>query len=193
MGSHITDAQNFTPRSGPRIALATLVLDCPALDDAPRGTGVLVSDDVREVRAKALTHSSAKWAWVAREAGEHRHVVRLSYGRTTPKGTGASPEVALEDRHLISLALGDASTLLGVPIEPAQLVGADVVRWHAALPRTDAGHSARAAGFRRALKDVPDAVAVGAWLSGTGLAAVVTDTRQQVRNLLARHGYDVAT
>lgn len=193
MGSHVTDAQNFTPRSGPRIALATLVLDCPALDDAPRGTGVLVSDDVREVRAKALTHSSAKWAWVAREAGEHRHVVRLSYGRTTPKGTGASPEVALEDRHLISLALEDASTLLGVPIEPAQLVGADVVRWHAALPRTDAGHSARAAGFRRALKDVPDAVAVGAWLSGTGLAAVVTDTRQQVRNLLARHGYDVAT
>ncbi|RKQ36750.1 protoporphyrinogen oxidase [Kocuria tytonis] len=191
MGTHLADAQNYTPRSGPRIALATLVLECPALDCAPRGTGVLVSDDVRDVRAKALTHSSAKWEWVARAAGEHRHVVRLSYGRATPHGTGPSPEVTLEDEHLISLALGDASTLFGVPIRPSQLVGADVVRWHAALPRTDPGHVARITGFRRALTDVPDAVAVGAWLSGTGLAAVVTDTRQQVRTLLARHGLDV--
>ncbi|RLY94577.1 protoporphyrinogen oxidase [Kocuria tytonicola] len=193
MGSHMPDAQNYTPRSGPRIALATLVLDCPALDSAPRGTGVLVSDDVRDVRAKALTHSSAKWQWVAREAGAHRHVVRLSYGRATPRGSGPSPEVTLEDKHLISLALGDASTLFGVPIEPSQLVGADVVRWHAVLPRTDAGHTARATGFRRALTDIPDAVAVGAWLSGTGLAAVVTDTRQQVARLLARHGFDAGT
>ena len=108
-------------------------------------------------------------------------------------GVGGTGGRGAPARHRISLALGDASTLRGVPIEPSQLVGADVVRWHAALPRTDAGHSARVTGFRRALKDVPDAVAVGAWLSGTGLAAVVTDTRQQVRNLLARHGYDVAT
>ncbi|MDT0119344.1 MULTISPECIES: protoporphyrinogen oxidase [Kocuria] len=191
LGTQVSDVQNFTPRSGPRIALATLVLDCPALDSAPRDTGLLVSDDVREVRAKALTHATAKWKWVAREAGEHRHVVRLSYGRATPRGSGPSPEVTLEDKHLISLALGDASTLLGVPIEPEQLVGADVVRWHTALPRTDAGHSARVTGFRRALKDVPDAAAVGAWLSGTGLAAVVADTRHQVRTLLKHHGFDV--
>ncbi|WP_145009573.1 protoporphyrinogen oxidase [Kocuria salsicia] len=193
MGSHMQDAQNYTPRSGPRIALATLVLDCPALDPAPRGTGLLVSEDVRDVRAKALTHASAKWKWVAREAGEHRHVLRLSYGRAAQRGSGPSPEVALEDKHLIALALGDASTLLGVPIEPEQLVGADVVRWHAALPRTDAGHSARVTGFRRALKEIPDAAAVGAWLSGTGLAAVVADTRKQVRTLLEHHGYDTGT
>ena len=168
------------------------MVDCPALDPAPRGTGLLVSDDVRDVRAKALTHASAKWKWVAREAGEHRHVLRLSYGRATARGTGSSPEVALEDKHLIALALADASTLLGVGIEPEQLVGADVVRWHAALPRTDVGHWARVTGFRRALKEIPDAVAVGAWLAGTGLAAVVADTRRQVRELLRHHGYDAA-
>lgn len=190
MGGHLPDSQRYSPKPGPRVALATLVLDCPELDGAPRGTGLLVSSDVEEVRAKALTHSSAKWAWVQREAGEHRHVLRLSYGRADSDHDSVPPEVALPDGHLISLALSDARTLMGVHIGPEQLIGADVVRWHAALPRTDVGHSTRVAEFRGAIRDIPNVIAVGAWLSGTGLAAVVTDTRQQVAKLLRNHGYD---
>ena len=190
MGGHIPDSQRYSPKPGPRVALATLVLDCPELDGAPRGTGLLVSSDVEEVRAKALTHSSAKWAWVQREADEHRHVLRLSYGRADSEHDSVPPEVALPDAHLISLALSDARTLMGVHIGPEQLVGADVVRWHTALPRTDVGHSQRVAEFRETIRDIPNVIAVGAWLSGTGLAAVVTDTRRQVTKLLRNHGYD---
>lgn len=65
---------------GPDVVLATLVLDAPALDIAPRGTGVLVARGTPGVRAKALTHATAKWAWLAEAAGPGRHVVRLSYG-----------------------------------------------------------------------------------------------------------------
>lgn len=189
MGSHLPDFQRYSPQSGPRVALATLVVDCPGLDGAPRGTGLLVSADVQNVRAKALTHASAKWEWVRREAGEHRHVLRLSYGRAMKGQDMVSPEVALPDGHLISLALTDASTLTGVPVGPEQLVGADVVRWNTSLPRTDTAHGTRVKEFRRAIKDVPDVIAVGAWLSGTGLAAVVADTRGQVEKLLTNHGH----
>jgi oxygen-dependent protoporphyrinogen oxidase len=66
---------------GALVTLVTLVLDEPALDAAPRGTGVLVGREADDVRAKALTHATAKWAWTARAAGPGRHVVRLSYGR----------------------------------------------------------------------------------------------------------------
>ncbi len=51
------------------IALVTLIVDEPALDAYPRGTGLLVSSRARGVAAKALTHATAKWAWLADLAG----------------------------------------------------------------------------------------------------------------------------
>ncbi len=63
------------------VVLATIVLDEPLLDAAPRGTGILVARQATDVRAKALTHATAKWPWLADAAGPGRHVVRLSYGR----------------------------------------------------------------------------------------------------------------
>ncbi len=187
LASHRDELQRFVPGPGPQVALATLVVDDPRLDGAPRGTGLLVSEDARAVRAKALTHASAKWDWVREAAGPGRHVLRLSYGRAQAAGT-VPPEVALPDEQLIRLALSDASTLMGVTLRPQQLVGADIVRWRSALPRAGVGHARRVAEFRRALAELPDTVAVGAWLAGTGLASVVEDTRAQVRALLAEAG-----
>lgn len=67
--------------SGPterrRITVVTLVVDAPDLDSAPRGTGVLVAEGA-PVTARALTHATAKWAWLA-DAAAGRHVLRLSY------------------------------------------------------------------------------------------------------------------
>ncbi|MEO6310589.1 MAG: FAD-dependent oxidoreductase, partial [Leifsonia sp.] len=63
------------------VELATLIIDESALDAEPRGTGVLVAAGTPGVGAKALTHVSAKWGWVAEAAGPGRHVLRLSYGR----------------------------------------------------------------------------------------------------------------
>ncbi|MEX5298717.1 protoporphyrinogen oxidase [Kocuria sp. CPCC 205292] len=188
LAGHEEDLQRFAPEPGPQVALATLVVDEPRLDGAPRGTGLLVSEDARGVRAKALTHASAKWNWVREAAGPGRHVLRLSYGRAQTDATAVPPEVALPDDQLIRLALSDASTLLGMPLRPGQLAGADIVRWRSALPRAGVGHARRVAEFRRALAVLPDAVAVGGWLAGTGLASVVADTRSQVRALLAEAG-----
>ena len=47
------------------VVLVTLVVDHAGLDAHPRGTGVLVSRHATGVTAKALTHATAKWAWLA--------------------------------------------------------------------------------------------------------------------------------
>ncbi|MFP3340697.1 protoporphyrinogen oxidase, partial [Micrococcus sp. SIMBA_131] len=60
-------AEALDPDAGPAlgecIALATLVVEAAGRDDAPRGTGVLVGAGT-DVAAKALTHATAKWAWL---------------------------------------------------------------------------------------------------------------------------------
>ena len=82
------------PDPGAQVTLVTLVLDAPALDAAPRGTGVLVAREATDVTAKALTHATAKWAWLAQAAGPGRHVVRLSYGRAGESTRTGSPTSA---------------------------------------------------------------------------------------------------
>ncbi|WP_062461673.1 protoporphyrinogen/coproporphyrinogen oxidase [Demequina soli] len=103
-----------------RVALATLVLDAPELDAAPRGTGVLALDGV--TRAKALTHATAKWPWLRAAAAGGRHVVRLSY--------------AIRDPHedLLAHALADANRLLGVALPAERVLASALVEWPDASP-----------------------------------------------------------
>lgn len=61
------------------ITVAIAVVDAPALDRAPRGTGALIEQGGNGIAARAFTHSSAKWSWLADALPASRHVVRLSY------------------------------------------------------------------------------------------------------------------
>jgi len=181
------------PDPGADVVLVTLVLDAPALDAAPRGTGVLVAPGVLRARAKALTHATAKWAWLARDAGPGGHVVRLSYGvagspaigtYATPEGTEPADPRALGDGALAALALRDASTLLGVALAPTQVVASARVAWSQALPRPSAAHSATVARVRTAVAAVPGLAVCGAWVAGNGLASVVPDARRAAWEIL---------
>lgn len=192
LGPHMPASSLPPITPGPEVALVSLVLDLPALDSAPRGTGLLVSEAATSVRAKALTHATAKWAWVAEKAGEGRHLVRLSYGRGKEHDTSPLSELALHDDQLVTLGLHDATQLLGVPISKSHLVAADVVRWRSALPATTPGHRERVAEFRAALEDLPGATSVGAWIAGTGLAAVTADTRAHIRTFAERNNRPTA-
>ncbi len=106
--------------TGNQVAIVTLVLDSPVLDSAPRGTGVLAMEGV--TRAKALTHSTAKWPWLAR-AAQGRHVVRLSYAVEDP------------EERLADGALADATRLLGVELVPEQLRAVATTYWADAAPK----------------------------------------------------------
>lgn len=169
------------PRSGPDVKLVTLVLDEPALADRPRGTGVLVAPETAGIEAKALTHATGKWEWLAAAAGPGRHVVRLSYGKVN--GAGVHQPGPESDQELLVSALRDAQTLLDTPISEKHLVAWDVVRWAGALPFAAVGHRARVQTIREACDGVGRVAVVGGWVAGNGLAAVVSDTRHQIQKL----------
>ncbi|MDQ1563222.1 MAG: protoporphyrinogen/coproporphyrinogen oxidase [Actinomycetota bacterium] len=145
---------------GHRVVLATLVVDQPLLDAAPRGTGLLVAKDGSGIptdggiRAKALTHVTAKWEWVA-ERAEGKHVLRLSYDD--------------DSADLAEVARADAEALLGVPIPTSSVLAFGRSEWYRP-PR---------------LTHTPDGIhVVGETIAGTGLANVVGQADELAGNLL---------
>jgi oxygen-dependent protoporphyrinogen oxidase len=162
------------------IVLATLVVRAPELDRAPRGTGVLVAREVTAVAAKAITHATAKWTWLRAAAGPGRHVLRLSYGRA-----GEATSVPESDDAFAALALRDASRLLGVELTEQQLEGFARTEWPDALPQPPPGQRALALAAPDDLRKQPGIDVAGAWIAGSGLAAVVADAELAVTALLA--------
>ncbi|MGN6271881.1 MAG: protoporphyrinogen/coproporphyrinogen oxidase [Protaetiibacter sp.] len=133
-----------------RVTVVTLVVDAPGIADAPRGSGVLVARGAPGVAARALTHLSAKWQWLA--DASPLQFIRLSYDDDVE----VTPE----------LARRDAEALLGASLPHP--VDTATVRWQRAGRRTDTAHAID--GMRR----------VGEAESGTGLAAVVSYARSVI-------------
>lgn len=161
------------------VTLATVVVDEARLDAHPRGSGVLAAQGTPGVRAKALTHASAKWAWLAESLPAHRHVLRLSYGTRDSAATFGAAGVTLE------AVLADAGALLGVPLGAADVAGFAVTEWHDSLAFATVGHKARVRRMLAAVAERPGLDVVGAWVSGTGLAATVEHARTTASALAA--------
>ena len=161
------------------VELVTLVLDAPELGAAPRGTGVLVVAGTPGVAAKALTHSTAKWPWLADAAGPGRHVVRLSYGRAGEP----NPLDGRADDEVAALALADASTLLGVPLDETMLRAAGRSSWRDALSQATIGQRDRVRALEDVLAAEPGIEATGSWVSGTGLASVIPHALEAARRI----------
>ncbi|MBP2265138.1 oxygen-dependent protoporphyrinogen oxidase [Pseudarthrobacter sp. PvP004] len=174
----LPELSSLRPAPGPLVSLVTMVVDLPQLDGRPRGTGILVAPETPGIKAKALTHATAKWDWLADEAGPGTHVLRLSYGRREEAGGGA--DLVLDDESLLAAALEDASALLTVRVSRSDIVDWDVVRWAGALPFAAVGHKQRVAQVRKVCAAADGLTMVGGWLAGNGLAAVVADTRAQL-------------
>ncbi|MEV7604600.1 protoporphyrinogen oxidase [Paenarthrobacter sp. NPDC089322] len=175
----VPEFSGLSPAPGPLVSLVTMVVDLPELDGRPRGTGILVAPQTPGITAKALTHATAKWDWLAEEAGPGTHVLRLSYGRREDV-EGGSADIVMEDDELLAAALADASALLTVPVARADILDWDVVRWAGALPFAAVGHKQRVARVREVCSAADGLTIVGGWLAGNGLAAVVADTRAQL-------------
>ncbi|MEV8213690.1 protoporphyrinogen oxidase [Leifsonia sp. NPDC077715] len=157
------------------VELVTLIVEDDRLASTPVGTGVLVADvPGADVRAKAMTHSSAKWAWVAEAAGPGRHVVRLSYGRA---GRPAET-LALADAELRAQAIADASRLLNIPIAESAVIAFARTPWTNALPYATVGQRERIERVRSEVDGVEGLEVTGSWLTGTGLASVIPDARR---------------
>ncbi|MBS1907637.1 MAG: FAD-dependent oxidoreductase [Actinobacteria bacterium] len=176
LAAHVPGLADVATGSSPHIEIVTLVLDAPVLDAAPRGSGVLTVPGSHT--AKALTHSTAKWAWLRERAGS-RHVVRVSFG-----SAGEEPATsALDDEAAGALALAEASALLGVALDPGQLRGSHRARFVQAQPSAVLGAAERRTAAAQAIAAVPGIAATGAWLSGTGLAQVVPHAKAEAERI----------
>lgn len=168
--SAVPDPHRLAAPTRTGIELVTLVVDQPALDAAPRGTGMLVHPDATGVRAKALTHATAKWPWLA-DAADGRHVLRLSYATSAADAADVGTSLPIDPRSETGVrATTDATTLLGTPIAPEDVVGAARVLWN--------GPDGGAAGLADGV------VGIGEGSRGRGLAGIVDGTRSAVRGLL---------
>ena len=205
-------ATELTVPVGAPIARFTLVARAPELSGEPVGSGLLVAPaDPAEpaavaasagtvahdgaepgggstsvvacpVRAKALSHLSAKWPWVGAELralhGPDVHALRLSYGRPgQPR-----PQVDLQ------VALDDVATLTGVRIEPEAVIDHMLVRWDGTLPPVTPAYRERTTRLEEQLAPVSGLEVTGAWVAGTGIAAVVGHARTAAGRLVGSHG-----
>ena len=205
-------ATELTVPVGAPIARFTLVARAPELSGEPVGSGLLVAPaDPAEpaavaasagtvapdgaepgggsasvvacpVRAKALSHLSAKWPWVGAELralhGPDVHALRLSYGRPgQPR-----PQVDLQ------VALDDVAALTGVRIKPEAVIDHMLVRWDGTLPPVTPAYRERTRLLEEQLAPVTGLEVTGAWVAGTGIAAVVEHARAAAGRLMGSDG-----
>ena len=205
-------ATDLTVPVGAPIARFTLVARAPELSKEPVGSGLLVAPagpadpaiaassastvapDGMEpgggsasaltcpAQAKALSHLSAKWPWVGAELralhGPDVHALRLSYGRPgQPR-----PQVDLQ------VALDDVAALTGVRIEPEAVIDHMLVRWDGTLPPVTPAYRECTTRLEEQLAPVTGLEVTGAWVAGTGIAAVVGHARAAAGRLVSPHG-----
>lgn len=171
------------------VEIVALAVDDARLAAAPRGTGALVAHAPAgtaatadaagvaapaPIRAKALTHVSAKWP---HRAVGGPQILRLSYGRA-----GSAPEtLGLPDAEARELAIADASRILGLRIDPRSVRGIARHSWQAGGP----SRTGLPAPERARAGAAPAVVCAGDWVSGTGLASVVPGAEAAAARALA--------
>jgi len=181
VGSGLLVAPTGVAEPAAAASSAGVVASVPVSDEAIPGGGS-ASPTACPVRAKALSHLSAKWPWVGAELralhGPDVHALRLSYGRPgQPR-----PQVDLQ------VALDDVAALTGVRIEPEAVIDHMLVRWDGTLPPVTPAYRERTRHLEEDLAPVTGLEVTGAWVAGTGIAAVVEHARAAAGRLMGSDG-----
>ncbi|WIK64092.1 protoporphyrinogen/coproporphyrinogen oxidase [Gleimia hominis] len=182
---------------GAPIAHQVLMLQAPELDAGPRGSGLLITPahgtqqtkdptappatsakNTRIIGAKAVSHLSYKWGWMREVLPAGRHLLRVSYGRADEP----YPQPTVED------ALADVNQAMGASISPDAVVGSMLVRWDGQLAPQTPTHRAHVARLQQELEDYQGLAVCGAWVAGSGFAAVVPASRAAVQGLVNPRG-----
>ncbi|MDO9485296.1 MAG: protoporphyrinogen oxidase [Actinomycetota bacterium] len=152
------------------VVVFAAVVQCTALDEDPLGSGALIAPSAHGLHAKAITHSSSKWAWVRNAYGPGRHMIRLSYGRD-----GVIQESLNE---LPAIAHADLEFLLGTAIAPFE--DSYLARWNGSLLAPRVGHRAAVAELQAALAATPGLSVAVSGMAGNGLAGTIGQARASI-------------
>lgn len=157
------------------LAVVTLVVRGAALT----GSGILVPPGELPT-VKALTYSSNKWDWVARQAdpgwGSDTSVVRASVGRFQEAHL-----LQMDDAGLLRRTFSEVAGLPGW--DGARLLTGHVARWGGALPQYLVGHRELVARLRASLNQLPGLAVAGAALEGVGIPACLASAQQAVSKI----------
>ncbi|MBN9175856.1 MAG: FAD-dependent oxidoreductase [Microbacterium sp.] len=140
------------------VRVVAAAIDRPDLTALPVGSGVIVDPAVRS-GAKALTQTTAKWAWTRAATPAGRHLVRLSARDAGDGGLDTPTAIARE-----------VTLLTGVPIAPGDVVDIAVQEWTDAVAAAPVPNAVRADAARGIHH-------TGAAVAGTGLASVIPHAR----------------
>ncbi|MFT4214286.1 MAG: hypothetical protein QM622_05870, partial [Microbacterium sp.] len=169
-----------TPPPAPVRDVVTLLVDAPGLDGGPRGAAVYpVPGAAAGVVATGLVHATATWPTLARAAGPGRHVLRVSL---PAHDAGEIDRAAPDDLVRTAAAQAELLTAAG----PLAVRAAAHRRAVLQPPASLLGHDERVAEARAAIARQHGLAAVGAWLSGGGVAAVVGDAIAQAERVRRR-------
>lgn len=143
----------------PSVRVVAALVDHHGFDAHPVGTGVILAPGV-DSAAKALTHATAKWSWLADAAPEGRHVLRLSARDAAAPGLDTCADIARE-----------ITLITGITVTPADLIATTDARY------SDAVAAAPVVPERRAELAANGIHLAGAGVAGTGLASVIPHAR----------------
>ncbi len=159
------------------LEIVTLVVGSRALAAAEPRTAVYAVPE--RGAAASVTDSTARWPWLRRHTGPDISVLKVTFG-----APGAAPATAaLDDEAAGDLAVAEASALLGVPLERADVRAIHRARYLQPPPVSALGHREAAEAARAVIHGVPGLAVVGAWLAGTGIAQVVPDALQEAERI----------
>ena len=140
------------------------------------GSGLLVPPGQRPT-IKAVTYSSAKWAWVTELAegawGPAASLVRVSVGRL-----GEEDLLQVDDETLLRRTFAEACTLPGWA--SVSLIAGVVSRWGGGLPQYAVGHRLLVGRLRAELDQHRGLAVCGAGLDGVGVAACLASADRAV-------------
>jgi oxygen-dependent protoporphyrinogen oxidase len=156
------------------VALVSYELPRSLGERLPAGSGYLVPPGEARV-VKAATFSSAKWAWLAKTAG-NRAVLRCSIGRF-----GETHDLERDDADLAWVAWQELEAAVGPLGEP---LASRVTRWTDALPQYRVGHLGRVARIRAAVAKHPAIAVCGAAYDGIGIPACIASAHTAVRDVM---------
>ena len=194
-GAELAELVRSYMRANPgRRAQFDALVRCLHANSSPEALQVLLSIARRHTMAGVRSTAAA----LARDAAEGRGwsaegladrtipaagfdddgLLRLSYGRPgQPR-----PQVDLQ------VALDDVAALTGVRIEPEAVIDHMLVRWDGTLPPVTPAYRERTTRLEEQLAPVTGLEVTGAWVAGTGIAAVVEHARDAVGRLMGSHG-----
>ncbi len=161
------------------VALVSLAVPASGVAAPPPGSGFLVPP-VEDRDAKAVTWSSAKWAWVAEQAPRHDGaevvLLRVSFGRHHDVEV-----LQRDDAELVQLAAAELTDTVGLT---GRLLDARVDRWGGGLPQYAVGHLGTVRRVHAAVADVAGLEVCGAAYDGVGVPACVADGQRAADRLV---------